>query len=588
MDVFPALAADETGVVTLPQLWRRRCAQWGDRPALRHKERGIWKGLAWGQYFSEARAIGMAMADAGLEPGDVVSLLSDNRPEWLVADIAAQSMGFVSHGIYPCSTAAQVGHALREAGSRVVIVENADQLVKVLAAREACPGLRQIVVIETRGLRRFTDPQVSSYEDLRARGTAAADREPGQFDARIDAGTGGQIAFLGSTAGSTAAARLVAVRHDEFVPELRTPRHWLRLLSGDRVLSIVSLAHHGERLLTAKAMLMHESLVHFPENQTTVLNDLLEVAPHFVFATPRFFEKLQGVTELFMQGAIPVARRAYAASLAASRPRWWHRMTRKRVRSGLGLQNVRLALTGGASTPAQVADWFDAIGVPMFDGYGLAERHLLRGASGPVARRCTLARRARRAAEAGVRRRDRGQRDALAPWLLGTRSAAACATDADGWLRTGDLGRIDEHGRVRLLGRVGARVVGSQGEAISPEIAEDAFRLSAYIADAVVVRAQDGRWAGLLALDEERIRHYAQQHKLHFTDYASLLGLSEINSLVAAQVEIANERLSDSHRVRSIQIIPHALRPGDEELTPALRLKREVVAHRYADLLEMH
>jgi len=584
--VSPWLAADEARVATLPQLWRRRCALWGERPALRHKDRGIWQGLRWNDYFGEARAIGLALAEAGLDRGDVVSILSDNRPQWLVADMAAQAMGYVSHGIYPCSTPSQVRHALSEAGSRVVIVENADQLVKVLAARDACPQLRHIVVIESRGLRRFADPQVSSYDAWRERGMAAASRDPALFDQRIDAGTGEQIAYLASTAGSTGAPRLVAVRQAAFVRELRTPRKWLQLHSGDRSLSIVSLAQHGERLLATKAMLMHECLLHFPENAATVFNDMLEVAPHVLYAPPRFFEKLQGLTELFMQEAVPVARAAYAGSLSAARASWWQRRTRERIRGALGLANVRAALASGASCPAQVADWFEAIGIPLLDCYSLAEAGFCKVT--PVGRESA----APLPLDTGAHLKlasdgeilVRGANLHCGYWVRG--DICSTPTDADGWLRTGDLGHLDEHGRVRLLGRVGTRVVGAHGEPISPEIAEDAFRLSAYVADAIVVRSDDGRLAALLALDEERIRSYAQQHRLPFTDYASLLRLPEIEALIAAQVEIANGRLSEVHRVRSIRIIPRAIRSGDEELTPAMRLNRRVVARRYAELLE--
>ena len=531
--------------------------------------------------------MGMAMAKAGLKDGDVVSILSDNSPQWLIVDMAAQAMGFVSHGMYPCSTSEQVQRALFEAGTRMVVVENADQLVKVLAAREKCPDLEHIVVIETRGLRSFTDAQVSSYEEWRTRGAQAALSEPTLFEDRIDAGSGRETAFLASTTGSSGRARLVAVRHHEVVQEVRTTSHWLQLRPGDRTLSIVSLAQHGERLLAAKAMLMHESLLHLPENPVTVLNDMIEVAPHLLFAPPRFFEKLQGMTELFMQEAIPIARSAYASSLSTLRPGWLQRKTRNRVRAALGLQNVRLALTSGASSPAQVADWFETIGVPMFDCYGMAEFAFCKVAP------------ASRANKSGLASIETGAQLKLAPdgeilvrgtnlrsryWVRGQTSPAA--TDADGWHRTGDLGRIDEQGRVELLGRVRARLKGAHGEPISPEIAEDAFRLSAYIADAIVVHADDGRAAALLSLDEERIRNYAQQHRLPFTDYASLLSLPQITSLVAAQVEIANGRLSESHRVRSTRVIPRSLQSGDEELTPALRLNRWVVARRYADLLD--
>ena len=571
--------------MTLPQLWRRRCAEWGDRPALRHKERGIWQGLSWSGYFSEARAIGLAMADAGLQAGEVVSVLSDNRPRWLIVDMAAQAMGYVSHGMYPCSTATQIGHALVEAGTRVVFVENADQLVKVLAVRDTCPDLRHLVVLETRGLSRFTDPQVSSYDEWLARGAQAAAREPALFDNRIDAGTGEQIAFLAATAGSTGPARLVARRQHDFLREVRAMSHWLQLRPGDRTLSIMSLAHYGERMLAQKAMLMHEALLHLPENGATVFNDMSEVEPHFLFAAPRFFEKLQGTTELFMQEAVPVARTAYASCLSAHRPGWLQRRTQARIRSALGLRNVRVALAGGASSPAQVADWFDAIGVPMLDCYGMAEAGFCRivpasGSTETASAPFETGTQLKLAPDGEVLVRGAIPRPGY--WVRGILSPAA--TLADGWLPTGDLGRIDEQGRVHLLGRVRARAIGTRGESISPEIAEDAFRLSAYIADAIVVPAEGGHSAALLALDEERIRKYAQQQRLPFTDYASLLGLPEITALIAAQADIANGRLPENHRVRTIRVIPRSLHQGDEELTPALRLNREVVASRYADL----
>ena len=582
--VSASLGADEARVTTVPQLWRRRCAEGGDRPALRHKDRGIWHGLSWSDYFREARAIALAMADAGLQAGEVVSVLSDNRPRWFIVDMAAQAMGYVCHGMYPCSTTAQVGHSLVEAATQVVFVENADQLVKVLAVRDMCPNLRHIVVLETRGLLRFTDPQVSSYDEWHTRGAQATTREPALFDTRIDAGMGEQIAFLASTAGSTGPARLVARRQHEFVREVRTTRDWLQLRPGDRGISIMSLAHHGERLLAQKAMLMHETLLHLPENGSTVFNDMLEVEPNYLLAPPRFFEKLQGMTELFMQDAIPIARTAYASCLSTGRPGWLQRKTRERIRSALGLRNVRFAFTSGASSPTLLADWFATIGVPMLDCYGMAEAGFCQVV--PASRSTKTA-----PFETGTQLKlaldgevlVRGANPSLGYWVRGTLCAAGTVTD--GWLRTGDLGRVDEHGRVHLVGRVRARVVGTAGEHISPEIAEDAFRLSAYIADAIVVPAEGGHSAALLSLDEERIRKYAQLHRLPFTDYTSLLGLPEITSLIAGQVEMANGRLPEIHRVRTVRVIPRSLHPGDEELTPALRLNRRVVSSRYADLI---
>ena len=162
-------------------------------------------------------------------------------------------------------------------------------------------------------------------------------------------------------------------------------------------------------------------------------------------------------------------------------------------------------------------------------------------------------------------------------------SAALCFL-LEAKLCTGDLGRVDDNGRVHLLGRVRAQSVGARGESISPEIAEDALRLSAYVADAILVPAEGGHSAALLSLDEERARKYAQLHRLPFTDYASLLRRPEITSLIAAQVEIANGRLPGNHRVRTTRVVPRSLHPGDEELTPAVRLNCGAVASRYANL----
>jgi long-chain acyl-CoA synthetase len=453
----------------------------------------------------------------------------------------------------------------------------------VLSVRDRCPDLRHIVVFETRGLLRFTDPQVSSFDEWHTRGVQAAAREPALFDTLIDAGTGEQIAFLASTAGSTGPARLVPWRQHESIQEVRTASQWLQLHPGDRGLSIMSLAHYGERLLAQKAMLMHETLLHLPENGATVFNDLLEVEPHLLFAPPRFFEKLQGMTELFMQEAVPIARTMYASCLSTGKSGWLQRKTRGRVRAGLGLQNVRAALTSGAPSSTPLADWFDTIGVPMLDCYCMAESGF-----------CRVAPAGRATATAAF---DTGTQLKLAPdgevlvrsanprpgyWVRG--SLCAAATAADGWLRTGDLGRVDKHGGVELLGRVRARAVGAGGEHIIPELAEGAFRLSPYIADAIVVPAHGARSTALLALDEERIRKYAQLHRLPFTDYASLLGLPEIASLIEAQVKAANGRLPENQRVGTTRVIPRSLHPGDEELTPALRLNRQVVASRYANL----
>lgn len=566
---------------TIAQLWQQRCREGGDHPALRYKRGGLWSTLTWREFFERGRAIGLAMADEGFGRGDVVSIVSDNRPEWLIVDMAAQALGCISHGVYPGNSAGRVAQALEMAGSRIVFVENAEQLAKLLAAGENCARVRRIVVMQPEGLRHVEDRRVARFADWLTRGEELARQRPGTFDETIDAGTADAILLLASTAGTTGPPRLAAIDHARYLQRLHAARIWLPLETGDRLLSFVPLSQVSERLLVQSALLMNGGLLHFPESIATVVNDLAEVAPRLLAAPSRFWERLHARTDLFMRhDAAPLARAAYVRSLTAAPRRPWHRLLLKRVRASLGLQNMRMALVSGEQPTPDLAAWYEALDVPLFTGYTVAE----------MAGYCSIAplTTAGTASDVGLELEldvsgeilVKGMGRDLAYWTRGTlHPAPSCSR---GSFRTGDIGTRSA-GNIRVVGRMPLHAEGA--EQPLPERVELALRTSPYIADAIVIMAGQQVARCLLMLEEERVRRYAQDRDLTFSDYASLASNPDVVELLAEQVDQVNRSLDDGLRVKRFDIIARPLHPDDDELTPSLRLNRRVVQQNYSSLL---
>ena len=552
---------------------------------MRHKQGGVWAGLSWQEFLDQGRAIGLALLNSGLRPGEVVTILSENRPEWLVVDMAVQAVGAISHGLYPGSATDQVAHALEAAGPVAVFVENTDQLMKVLPAASLCTRLRLVVVMDAQGLRGADDPRIVQYADLLARGLRCAELDAQVFDEFIDAGATSPVAVLLGTAGTTGSSRLVAVNQAGVLARVRQCARWLTLGKGDHCLSFTPLSQAGEHMAVLAALLVHDSLVHFPENSATLINDLVEVAPHVLLGPPRFWEKMHYRVQLFMEDAMPLARTAYGRSLGVARRSWWHRAVLRRVQVLLGLQRLRMALVVGASLSGEVAAWYTAIGIPLHTGYCVAEAggfcSIQPISDEPSAPALDVGLHLELAEEGEILVRGAGAGAGADDGYWTNGQLLPFETSAEGYLRTGDFGAATASG-IRVLGRVPAHAVPGDGQPALPEIAEDALRASAYIADAVFLVETDRPGRCVLVLEEDSIRKYAQDREVPFADYASLVHRPEVRSLISEQVELVNRRLCSRLQVVDFQVVPLVYRTGDEEWTPALRLNRRVVARKYA------
>lgn len=591
---------------TPAKVLRSRARDWAARPALRHKRRGLWQTLTWADYYAKARAFGLALRDLGVERGEVIAVLAENRPEWVIADMGAQAMGMVGNGVYPTASTDQLHHILTDSACRVLVVENQEQLDKALAVRDSCPALVRIVVLDREGLRGLSDPGVLFWNDLLATGDALAATRASEFEDAIDAGRPSDLAFLVYTSGTTGAPKGAMISNANAVFQMTKAPEYLDAVPGDKSVSFLPLCHIAERMASVFNAIALGLVVHFPENSGTVAQDLREVAPHIVFAPPRFWEKMHSQVELFLRDAIAPARWVYARALASGRAgveaqldgrlppapglsgRLLQRLAFRNIRIFLGLQNCRSALTGAAPVPPDLIRWFLSIGVELREAFGMTEtsgfatatprRGIKLGWAGLPAGGTAL----RIAAEGEIQ--IRGPNVFAGYWKNPAKTAETLTPD--GWLCTGDCGEISPEGYLAIRDRIKDIIITAGGKNIAPTQIESQLKFSPYITDAVVIGEGRRYVTALVMIDLEHVARFAQDRAIPYTDFASLTRSGAVVDLIRAEVEAVNPRLARVEQIKDFRIIDQLLTAEDEELTPTMKLKRKVIAQKYATLID--
>lgn len=594
------------GEDTPAKIFRQRCRTWADRPALRYKQRGLWQSTSWAEYYGHARAMGLAMQNMGLERGQVVCVLAENRPQWLYVDMAAQCMGLTGNGVYPTSSAGQLQHILVDSNARLLFVENQEQLDKALEVRAQCPQLQRIVVMDREGLRGFSDPDVEFFDDFLVRGHTLAATQASVFEASIDRTQAEDLAFLVYTSGTTGAPKGAMILNRNLVFQLRLATEYLDIQPGDKSVSFLPLCHIAERMSSVYNPLALGLIVHFPENSGTVFNDLREVAPHLVFAPPRFWEKMYSQIDLFMRDAIAPARWAYqtARTMGAARVeaqlqgqashapgllqnamQW---LALRNVRVFLGLQNIKSALTGAAPVPPDLIRWYLGCGIELREAFGMTETTGFCTATPQGGLRLGWAGLKAPGTEIRIGENNevlvRGPNVFGGYWNMPEKTRESL--DDEGWLHTGDCGEINAEGYLAIRDRIKDILITSGGKNVTPSHIESLLKFSPYITDAVVIG--DGRkyLTCLVMIDQEHVARFAQEHQVPYTDFGSLTRAPEVVALIHSEIERINPELARVEQIKAFRIIAELLTAEDEELTPTMKLKRKVIASKYAALIE--
>ena len=594
---------------TVPKLFWQQAGKLGSQVMMRQKDLGIWKAYSWAEVGGIVSEIGAGLVSLGLAPGEVVSVMANTCREWVWVDLAAQTMGGICSGIYPTDAPEQLRYLCGDSRSVFLFVEDDEQLDKYLAMREQLPLIRKLIVFDMEGLRKLDDPQVISLDTLRALGRAQLKLQPSLVTQRLAMRGPKDVAVLVYTSGTTGRPKGAMITHGNICAVLSGIDSALfegLPLGGERV-AFLPLCHIAERLIGEYVPLHRGSTVNFVENPETVFDNLREVQPMVFFAVPRVWEKIFSTVAITIREAGRLQQAAYAWALgegmrmvrhteARSRPglllalryrlaRW---LVLNNVRRMVGLNRVELALTGAAPISPELIRWYLALGIPLREGWGMTETTgggtvTPVGASKPGSIGMP---------GPGVEMRLSEQGEILMrgacvfSGYLNLPEKTAEALDADGWLHTGDVGRVDAEGYFYITDRMKDIIITAGGKNVTPSEWENQLKFSPYVTDAVVIGDKRAYLSCLVMIDEDNVAQWAQDGDVQFSDFKSLCRAPELVKLIGDEIEKVNQQFARVEQIKAFRLIEQRLTAEDEELTPTMKLKRSLINRKYADLIE--
>jgi long-chain acyl-CoA synthetase len=587
---------------TLPAMLVRHADTRARDVALRVKRLGLWDEITWADYERRATRVGLGLRELGVGTGDRVAVLSENRPEWVFADLGTQGIGGVTLGVYPTSSESEVAHVLGNSVSKIVIVEDEEQLDKTLLVRDQLPHLEKIVVIDTSGIRSLEDPATMSLEELEVLGDQRFQRSSREWRDSVASLPGGpDVAIVVYTSGAAGPPQGVMLSHADLIAAAETATNFYGERRDEEVLSYLPLCHVAERLVSVIVAVRVGYIVNFGEGGESFPNDLREVQPTFFLGVPRVWERLAAGVQFRMANASPIKRWNYnisqrrGAKIAAARRRGRRRRLSelfswlflgRSLRKKLGMSRVRVALSGAAPIAPDVLEYMWSLGVPVREVYGQTENTALATATPADDVRIGKVGRALPGVE--VRIADDGEILVRSPGnflgYLGDEEATE-RMYIDGWLRTGDLGELDDAGFLAITGRTKDIVMTAAGVNISPAKLENLLKFSPFVRDAMVIGDRRPYLAALVGIDVGMVSVWAQQQNLQFTTQRDLIEKPEVRRLIESAVSDVNRQVDEEEQIQGFELLPIDLEETGA-LTATQKVRRGIAAAQFSDLIE--
>ncbi|WP_135469376.1 long-chain fatty acid--CoA ligase [Crenalkalicoccus roseus] len=584
---------------TLPKLLLRNARAHGGEVALREKEFGIWRSVTWAEYEARTRAFALGLKGLGIGAGDVVGLIGDNRPDWVMGEIAAHAVGARSLGIYRDALDDEVAYLLEFAGASAVFAEDEEQVDKLLNISERVPTLRHIIYSDPRGMRKHRDPRLLPAAELVKAGEAAHQADPGAWERMVRATDGEQVAILCTTSGTTARPKLAMLTGRALI------RHCECYLKADpkgpedEYVSVLPLPWIMEQVYVLGWGLIARMKVNFVEEPETMMADFREIGPTFVLFAPRVWEALAADVRAKVMDATPFKRRMFDLGMRlglealdrGGRSTLADQLLFRALRDRLGFTRLRSAATGGAALGPDTFRFFLAMGVPLRQLYGQTE---LLGAytlhrpddvnfdTVGVPFDNSIEIRIDNPDQNGV-----GEIVTRHPNMFSGYLGVAENPDLrDGWLHTGDAGYFDKAGHLVVIDRIKDIATTSRGDRFSPQYIENKLKFSPYVAEAVVLGDGRPHLAAMICIRFSIVSKWAERNRIAFTTYSDLSAKEPVLELLKAEVAKVNATLPEPQRIRDFVLLYKELDADDEELTRTRKVRRGVIGRKYGDIIE--
>ena len=591
----------------LPGLLADHAARRPGDIALREKEFGIWQEITWADYLARVRRFSLGLTELGLEEGDRVAVIGDNRPEWVIAELASQTAGILPLGLYQDAIADELAGILKAAEARVIVAEDQEQVDKVLEVRDRLPGLEYIVYYDRRGMYGYEAPGLMSFEEVEALGDGLHARSPGEFDHRLAAVRPDDVALLCTTSGTTSVPKLAMLSHENLLTMASQLESVDAMHADDDFVSFLPLAWIGEQMVAVASGLLAGFTVNFPEETATARQDTREIGPAFLMSPPRIWENMVSDVQVMAEDTTPLKRWIYRWAMKQGAARAEARFRGQRVgfagsvghrfadwmvfgpvRDQLGLARVRRAYTGGAALGPDVFRFYHAIGVNLKQLYGQTE---VSGIS-VVHRDDDI-----RFQTVGVplprteiRISEEGEILCRSPAVFQgyfKNPAATAEALEDGWLHSGDAGYFDDHGHLVVIDRVADVMKLADGSSFSPQFVENKLKFSPYVGEAVVFGGSGAPFVtAMIAIDMENAGQWAERRRIPYTTFTDLARRTEVYDLLRQHVAEVNGDLPPAARIHRFLLLYKELHADDAELTRTRKVRRRHIAGRFREIID--
>ena len=577
--------------------------------AMRYKEFGVWQETTYEDFWKKSNYLSLGLKFFGIQKGDSVAIHSENRPEWFIADIGIQSIGAVSVGLYPTNPSSEVEYLLSHSETKILFAEDQEQVDKALEVIDQLPQLEKIIYFEDRGLYSYDHPKLMRFDEFLNLGKSEYESFPEYVDQQLDNLEDDDVAFLVYTSGTTGKPKGSMITHGN-ISWVATQIPNFSLVENVKAkepqfLSYLPLCHIFGRLIDLLVASHTMATINFAESIDTVQSDLVEIQPTIFPAVPRILERMHSGTMVRMKDATFLKRQLFKISMflgniAAERKLnksfndplakillgigWL--LSFRTLKKKLGLSKAETAISGAAPIAPEILKFFLALGVPIFEGYGMTENCGF--ATGNNEKKIKLGSVGVPNHGMEVKLAEDGEvltrGGAVFKGYFKNEEATKEVIDEDGWLHTGDVG-VFEGEFLKIVDRKKDIIITSGGKNVSPQEIENKIKISPFIKDAIVIGDKRKFLSALIAIEFDTVSNWALRKNIPHTTYRDLSEKKEVKDLVWKEIIKANEQTS-TLEIRKFRMIPKELDHEDGELTATQKIKRNVLMDQFSELIE--
>ena len=604
--------ATTTYTDTFPKLLLMNAAQRGHRPAMREKDLGIWQAWTWEQVLDEVRAFALGLKELGLARDDKVAIVGNNRPRLYWSMCAAQSVGAVPVPVYQDSVADEMAYVLAHAGVKIAVVENQEQVDKLLSISERLPELAYIIYDEARGLRDYDHTRLKSFADVQRIGRALDPRSSALWwQDSISKGKGADLCVILYTSGTTGRPKGVMLTYDNAIRSSRNANAYDKLDENEEVIAYLPMAWVGDHIFSYAQSYCSGYCVNCPETPETIIEDRREIGTTYAFAPPRIYENLLTLTMVRMEDASAIKRRVFHYFMRVAR-RWGEKILNKErvplyarflywlgnilvyapLKNRYGFSRVRVAYTAGEAIGPEIFRYYRALGINLKQLYGQTEASVYVTAQpdGEIFADSV----GKPNYEVEVKIDDKGEVLYRSPGVFTgyykDPDKTAETKTPDGWVRSGDAGFFDpKSGHLKIIDR--AKDVGrlKDGTLFAPKYIENKLKFYPNIREAVALGDKRDFVSVMLNIDPVAVGSWAERNNVTFGSYQELAAHPKVYDMLAAHVDEVNRSLSEEGpmagaQIRRFLILHKELDADDGELTRTMKVRRGFIVERYAPL----